>query len=446
MYNNLILNTDSYKLSHYRMYPEETETIYSYFEAREGAKYNEIVFFGLQYILQHHLAGMRVAPRDIDEAEKIVDAHMGPGVFNREGWEIILNEYDGFLPVKIQAVPEGTVCKPGDVLFTIENYGGKRLAWLTSYLETLLVQVWYPMTVASLSYNTKQRIKKILVETTGSDNGLEFMLHDFGCRGATTLESAAIGGTAHLVNFVGTDTVPALMFAKSYYGADTASLGFSVAAAEHSVMTSWGRTGEAEMFARLMDQYPTGILALPIDSYDYIHFIAEIVPTFREKILNRNGKIVFRPDSLSKFHNTPEEEVRWILESLYETFGGIVNDKGYKVLDPNIGVLWGDGIDPDGIIRILEMAADAGYAASNLVFGMGGGLLQKVNRDTLRCAFKCSAQLRNGDWIPVSKEPLDSSKTSKKGTFNHLQLPVVFDTGKLITPISFEEVRANSNK
>lgn len=441
MTSNIILKTDSYKLTQYPMYPEGTEKVHSYFEARQGAEFDEVVFFGLQAIIMQHLTGRRV--ENIGGAEHIVNQHLGPGVFNRAGWDHIVKEFDGKIPVVIRAVPEGSVNALGDVLMTVENHGGEELAWLTSYLETLLVQVWYPMTVASLSRSIKKTMVKYLRITTGTSEGVEFMLHDFGCRGATSMESAAIGGAAHLVNFSGTDTVPALWLAKDLYGAEGVA-GFSVPAAEHSVMTSLDVGGEMQMVGRLLKAYPTGILAAPIDSYNYINFPRRVARAYGDEIVHRDGKFVFRPDSCSDIHQTPEDEMVWLLNELWDLFGGTVNDYGFKVLDPHIGTLWGDGIDAVGIEKILAAAYDEGFAASNVVFGMGGGLLQKVNRDTLRCAFKCSAQKRNGEWHDVQKRPLDTTKASKTGRFKELDLPVVFDTGELITYYNFEQVRENA--
>lgn len=445
MTSNLIAQTDSYKPTQWRMYPEGTESVYSYFEARVGAEFDETVQFGVQYKLLKHLTGdHRVSPADVREAKKIFDVHLGPGVFNLDGWNKIIAN-GGRIPVRIWAQPEGTVHKPGTVLMIVENYGGGDWYWLTDYLETLLVQTWYPITVATKSRAIKKDIAEYMLKTTGSTDGIDFMLHDFGCRGATGMEAAGIGGMAHLVNFKGTDTVPALFDAVSYYNADINTLGFSVCAAQHSIMTALGQGGEAEVVGYLLDRHPTGILAAPIDSYDYINYVEKIGGEIhRDRILSRDGKFVFRPDSTSPTHPTPEEEMVWLMDTLWDRFGGGTNELGYKDLDPHVGVLWGDGLDRDGINKIMEATTDAGYAVTNYLFGMGGALLQKVNRDTQRMAFKCSAQLRNGEWVDIQKNPLDRSKASKTGRFDNLNLPLVFDDGKLMKKYNFEEVRSNA--
>lgn len=445
---NIQLLTDSYKLGHHKMYLPGTENVYSYLEARAGAEYDETVFFGLQALVLRYLQGsMRVEPWYSADAKEICDAHMGPGLYNYEGWDYIWKTFKGKLPLEIWAVPEGSVHAPGTVLMTVVNTGGEKTAFLTSYLETLLEQVWYPTTVATRSRSVKKLLAEYLMLTTGSTEGIDFGLHDFGCRGATGMDAAAIGGLGHLINFKGTDTVPALWTGRDMYSADLTSLGFSVAAAEHSIMTQLGREGESKVVAHLLEQFPTGILAAPIDSYDYFRYVVQIAGIdHKETIMNRDGKFVFRPDSVSPTHPTPEEEMVWLAKTLYTTFGGSLNELGYKVLDPHVGMLWGDGITEDGILKILDALTQNGFATSNVVFGMGGGLLQKLNRDTQRFAYKSSAQYRNGEWFDIKKEPLDVSKTSKTGRFDPEEygLELVFKEGDLVRYQNFDDVRKNA--
>jgi nicotinamide phosphoribosyltransferase len=430
------------------MYLPGTENVYSYLEARAGAEYDETVFFGLQGILMRYMQGAGVVdPWYIADAKDICDAHMGPGIYNEEGWYHIWRTFGGKLPVEIWAVPEGSVHKPGSVLMTVVNQGGEKTAFLTSYLETLLEQVWYPTTVATRSRSVKKLLADYLLITTGSVDGIDFGLHDFGCRGATGMDAAAIGGLGHLVSFKGTDTVPALWQGKEIYKADLSNLGFSVAAAEHSIMTQLGREGEADVVAHLLKEFPSGILAAPIDSYDYVNYVTNIAgKQHKETIMNRDGKFVFRPDSVSPQHPTPESEMVWLANTLYEIFGGTVNEYGYKVLDPHVGMLWGDGITEEGIKKILDALLENEFATSNVVFGMGGGLLQKLNRDTQRFAYKASAQYRNGEWVDIKKEPLDRSKASKAGRFDPEEygLELVFDGGQLVRWQNFDDVRENA--
>ena len=462
MNKNICLTTDSYKLNHWNQYPAGTEKVYSYFECRKGAKFAETPFFGLQYIIKNHLEGVVVTREKIENAAKLCKAHFGSEkYFNREGWEYILNSYGGKLPVVIKAVEEGTVVPINNVLMTIENTDNKCF-WLTNYLETVLSQVWYSTTVAALSREVKVNIKEYFDLT--SDGGLlNFGLHDFGFRGASSWESAGIGGAAHLINFLGTDTVVAMEVAVNYYNANLDNLAFSVAATEHSVMTALGKNGEEQVVENLLNEYPTGILSVVSDSYDIYNFVSNIVGTkFKDRILARDGVFVVRPDSITPTHPTPEEEMVWIMENLWANIGGTINSKGYKVINPKVRVLWGDGIDIDGIKKILYAVTKAGFATENIAcFGMGGGLLQKVNRDTQRCAFKCSAQYRDGQWYDIQKNPKDASKASKKGKLKLTKingkfetvgendpgedyLKVVFTNGVLVKEIDFDTVRKNA--
>ena len=461
MNKNICLTTDSYKLNHWNQYPAGTEKVYSYFECRKGAKFAETPFFGLQYIIKNHLEGVVVTREKIENAAKLCKAHFGSEkYFNREGWEYILNSHGGKLPIVIKAVEEGTVVPINNVLMTIENTDNKCF-WLTNFLETILSQVWYPITVASLSREVKINIKEYLDLT--SDGGLlNFGLQDFGFRGASSWESAGIGGAAHLINFLGTDTVVAMEVAVNYYNANLDNLAFSVPATEHSVMTALGKDGEEQVVENLLNEYPTGILSVVSDSYDIYNFVSNIVGTkFKDRILARDGVFVVRPDSITPTHPTPEAEMVWIMDTLWNHFGGTLNKKGYKVINPCVRVLWGDGIDIDGIKKILYAITMVGFATENIAcFGMGGGLLQKVNRDTQRCAFKCSAQYRNGQWYDIQKNPKDVSKASKKGKLKLIKiygefetvgendpgedyLKVVFENGVLVKEIDFDTVRKN---
>ena len=463
MKNNIVTLTDSYKITHHDMYPEGTETVYSYFEARNGAQFPYTVFFGLQYLIKEYLEGEVVTTEMIDRAEKFAAIHFGnANLFKRERWDYIVREHGGRLPVCISAVAEGTVVPNSNVLMTIENTDPK-CWWLTNHLETLLCHVWSSSTVATLSFYTKEMIKKYLEKTCDQGAnfpGLGFMLHDFGMRGVSSMESAGIEGAGHLVNFMGTDTVIAMEYAAEFYNASLEGLAYSVPATEHSIMTSLGKEGEEEVIENLLNKYPEGILSVVSDSFNIYNCVENIYgKKFKDKILARNGKFVVRPDS-----GDPVSVVLELLRMLYDSFGGTVNKKGYKVLNPKIGLLWGDGLDYMKIEEILVAMEVRGWSAENIVFGMGGGLLQKINRDTQRFAFKSSAQMRNGVWYDVYKEPTDTSKKSKRGRlklfkWGHLNyettnyagngrdmLDKVFENGKITKEISFDEVRKNSLK
>lgn len=462
MDTNICLTTDSYKLNHWNQYVEGTEYNHAYWECRKGGVFPETVLFGLQYILKKHLVGKVVTEQGIQEAKALCAFHFGKeGMFNEAGWRYILEKHDGRLPVRIRAVPEGTVVPINNALITVVNTD-PNCGWLTNFLETILSQVWYPTTVATLSREVKKLIKAGL-EKSSEEFNANFGLQDFGFRGATTYEAAEIGGLAHLVNFQGTDTVPAIWAGIKYYKADPSDLGFSVAATEHSIMTALGKDGEETIVSNLLDKYPEGILSVVADSYDVKNFVNYIVgQKFKERILARKGVFVVRPDSITPDLPTPEEEMVWIMNSLWSNYGGKTNVKGYKVINPAVRVLWGDGIDIVGISKIIDAIIDAGFSTENIAcFGMGGGLLQKVNRDTQRCAFKSSAQFRDGKWHDVFKDPADKSKASKKGLIKLVKLDGVYTTvpidhyerdemetvfynGELTKEYTFDVVRRNA--
>lgn len=461
MIDNIILATDSYKLNHWNQYPKGTETVYSYFESRPGAKWPYTIFFGLQYLLKRYLEGQVVTEEKIEEAKELAAVHFGSdGLFNEEGWRYILEECGGVLPLKIKAVPEGTVVPQSNVMMTVENTDPKCF-WLTNAVESLLVHAWYPSTVATLSAATLSTIEAYLDLTAESKDGLPFMLHDFGYRGASSHESAAIGGAAHLINSRGTDTLPAMLLARDYYNAQYEDLAFSVPATEHSVMTARGPGGEIDTVDQLIEEYPNGILSVVADSYNTREFVDTLGTRFKDRILARGGKLVIRPDS-----GDPVAITVMVTKKLWDAFGGTINDKGFMVLDPHVGVLWGDGIDSPGINQILKGTTSVGFSAENYVFGMGGGLLQKVNRDTQSFAFKCSAQKRNGQWHDVYKDT--KGKESKRGRLELVRdhgilttiqepkewrgwadcgvLQTVFLDGILESPIDFAHVRENARK
>jgi len=416
-FNNIIMLTDSYKVTHHLQYPPGTSKVYSYFESR-GGQWNETVFFGLQYFLKRYLEGPVVTKAKIDEAEEYFKIHFSHPVwgyqenlFNRKSWEYILEKHGGKLPVEIKALPEGTVCPTRNCLLTIENTDDQ-CCWLPNYLETLLVQVWYPITVATQSRAQKKIIKKYLELTGCADDPtpIGFRLHDFGFRGVSSCESAAIGGCAHLVNFLGTDTMAALMCAKKYY--HEVAAGFSIPASEHSTMTSWTKEGECDAMKNMLTQYPQGLVACVSDSFDIFNACKNYWgKECKSMIDGRDGKLVVRPDS-----GELPGIVTDVLDALGENFTPTKTSTGHKMLPPNIGVIQGDGINYETLEQILQHMADKGWAAANLAFGSGGALLQKLNRDTQKCAFKCSYAIVNGEGVDVQKDPVtDPGKKSKKG-------------------------------
>lgn len=405
--DNLLLNTDSYKASHWLQYPPGTDATFFYVESRGGV-YDRTVFFGLQAILKQYLS-RRVTDADIDQARDLFAAHGEP--FNEAGWRDIVQRHEGRLPLRIRAVPEGTVVPTHQALVTIESTD-PRVFWVPSYLETQLLRLWYPVTVATVSWHARQTIRQFLERTSDDPDGqLPFKLHDFGARGVSSTESAAIGGLSHLVNFLGTDTVSGLLAAREWYHEPLA--GFSIPAAEHSTITAWGREREVDAYRNMLRQFarPGAIVAVVSDSYDIFRAVSEHWGrALREEVIASGATVVIRPDS-----GDPVEVVHQCLVRLDDAFGHSVNGKGYKVLN-HVRLIQGDGVNPTSIRAILERITSAGYATDNLAFGMGGALLQRLDRDTQKFALKCSAARVDGRWIDVYKDPVtDKGKASKRG-------------------------------
>lgn len=425
---NFLLNTDSYKTSHWVQYPPQTEYISSYIEPRGGI-FPETVFFGLQAFIKEYLS-TPVSQADVDEAEVMLAAHGVP--FNRAGWQYIVDQHKGYLPLQIDAVAEGSVIENKNVLVQVVNTD-PQCYWLVSYLETALLRaVWYPSTVASLSYACKKIIRSGLEKSADSLAGLPFKLHDFGSRGASSLETAALGGLAHIVNFAGTDTLSSLVAASRWYGMTRADqiAAFSIPAAEHSTITSWGRDGEVDAYRNMLKQFggPGKIVAVVSDSYDLWQAIDKLWgDVLKQDVQNAGGTLVIRPDS-----GDPVKVVREALIRLSERFGYSMNQKGYKVLPDCVRLIQGDGINPVSLQHILDAIMQAGFSADNLAFGMGGGLLQQVDRDTLGWAMKASAAQVAGEWRDVYKDPITSkAKRSKRGRLALVKTADGFETIRL---------------
>lgn len=451
---NVILDTDSYKCSMFKQYPLGTQYIYSYIESRGGI-YDQTVMFGLQAFIKQYLT-KPITQQDIDYAEELITAHGEP--FNREGWQYILDKHNGYLPLQIRAAKEGSVIPVRNVLATIVNTDPKCF-WLTTWVETSLLRaIWYPTTVCTQSWSIKQLIKKYL-EETGDIETINFRLHDFGARGCSSFETAGLGAAAHLVNFYGTDTITGLVYTRKYYNSNMS--GFSVPAAEHSTITSWGKEHEVEAYRNMLTQFakPGSIVAVVSDSYDIFNACESLWGTeLKQQVIDSGATLVIRPDS-----GDPATVVLKCVKILSEKFGFTVNSKGFKVLN-NVRVLQGDGINYDSIESILQHITNDGFSADNVSFGMGGALLQKVDRDTNKWAMKCSAAYINNEWVDVFKDPItDTGKSSKKGRvtlyknengyfsgligdYENDELYTVFENGKLIQEWSFDEIRENSNK
>lgn len=455
MNSNLILDTDSYKASHYLQYPPKTTGMYSYLESR-GGRYGSTVFFGLQYLLKQYLSTPFTA-NDVKEAADFFKAHGEP--FNEAGWNHILNKHGGNLPLLIKAVPEGTVVPTHNVLMTVESTDPECF-WLVSWVETLLCRLWYPTTVATQSWYIKQKILEYLNDT--SDHPLDeigFKLHDFGSRGVSSRESAGIGGAAHLVNFMGSDTIEGVRLANLHYKSKMSA--FSIPAAEHSTITMWGRENELDAYRNMITQFakPGALVACVSDSYDLFNVVENVWgDALREDVEKSGATLVIRPDS-----GNPTKVVLEMLQILERKVGMKKNMKGYKVLPKYYRIIQGDGVDETSISEILLAMKLNGYSASNIAFGMGGALLQRLDRDTQKFAYKCSEAIVDGKPVKVFKDPVtDKGKKSKAGRLSlikqngkfvtlegersdSLLLPV-FKNGNILREITLDEVRANSMK
>jgi nicotinamide phosphoribosyltransferase len=427
---NLILDTDSYKASHWLQYPPGTDFMYSYFESR-GGQYAQTVFFGLQYYLKAYLS-RRITIDDVVEADKFFRMHGLP--FNKEGWEYIAKNLGGRLPVLVKAVPEGLSVPIGNALFTVESTDPK-VYWVVNWLETILMRMWYPITVATRSNYIKKSLREFVSKSSDNSNILEFMLHDFGSRGVSSSETAGIGGMSHLVNFQGSDTVMGVNFANEYYNSEMA--GFSIPAAEHSTITSWGRDSEELAYKNMLNQFAKkgSTLAVVSDSYDLFNALENIWgESLKQQLTDSGATVVIRPDS-----GDPLKIINQTFDILENKFGFTLNSKGFKVLN-NVRVIQGDGVNEKSIQEITNSLENKGFAADNISFGMGGALLQSLNRDTNKFAFKCSCVRVNGKFIDIHKEPLtDPNKKSKSG-----MLVLIKNKGEYQTvPINELELRTN---
>jgi nicotinamide phosphoribosyltransferase len=453
--SNILLDTDSYKYSHPKQFPEGTEYAFAYIEPRRAdGEIDEVLFFGLQAELMK-LEGQVVTQAMLDEAAPFIEAH-GLSLYV-EMFQHIIDAHGGRLPVQVDALAEGTIAPVSIPQVRIVNTDPKCWA-LPGFLETRLLRaVWYPSTVATISNFVVRQIRDRLIQTDGSDEGLAFKLHDFGARGATSAESAALGGAAHLVNSMGTDTVGGLVLARNAYGAEMA--GFSIPATEHSTVTSFGVDGELDFMRRFLSDNPQGIIACVSDSYDLMRAVRDYWGSeLRDAVMAREGVLVVRPDSGDPLQIVPE-----VIEALMEKFGFSETVNGYRSLPAQVRVIQGDGVNKVSIVQIMEKMIERGLAIGNIAFGMGAGLLQKLDRDTFSYSMKTSAICVDGVWRDVFKDPVTAlgSKTSKKGRLGvmktdsgrfvvrpqgniptgHDSLRPVFLNGELVERQSFDAIR-----
>jgi nicotinamide phosphoribosyltransferase len=431
MRKNIIIDTDAYKLTHWKQYVKGLTKLYSYCEPRTGGRFPTVSYIGLQMLVQDHFLD-RVTSEMIDEAEE--ESYLTFGTdkyFNRAAWEKVKNL--GYLPMTIRTLPEGMEVPVSNSLFTLESDANHPwFATVLNSLETVIMPLWYPTTISTNSLYILKELKP-LVELTGTVELLPFMVNDFGLRGATGLESGGRAGVGHLLHFMGSDNMTSSRFIKDYYGFKGRAK--SVWATEHSVATSYGPgRGEFDYVNAQLDRAPDdAILSLVIDSYDSINFVKNVIGSheIKTRIINRSGRVVLRPDS-----GIPKVMVLTILNLLEEIFGSSMNNKGYKVLNHNVGVIQGDGMNRETIIDLYKHIISFGWSTDNLVVGSGGGLLQEgFTRDTERFAIKASYGELNGAPFNIQKDPkTDPSKKSKTGELKVISIDDSYKTVKKEEP------------
>jgi nicotinamide phosphoribosyltransferase len=392
----------------------------SYIEARGRGN---LLFFGLQMYIQDYLL-TPITQDNINKAVIFYEAHGVP--FDREMWQYILDTYQGYIPVRIEAPKEGQIIPNGNAVVVISCNDPKCFS-AASWLETSLLRgVWYPSSVATYSYDCKQIIKKYMDLTSDTPENMAFKLHDFGARGVSSGESAEIGGTAHLVNFMGSDTDEAVNRANEAYGCASGMAGYSIPATEHSTITSWGKENESAAYKHFLDTYlkKGKMCACVSDSYDIMNACDIWGTDHKDQIMNSGGTLVVRPDS-----GEPPITVLNVVRKLESYFGSTKNSKGFSVLPDCIRVIQGDGINKASIDEILSLLMFHGYSADNVNFGMGGQLLQIINRDSFSFAMKCCAIKINGLWEDVYK--IAPGKNSKKGRLTLVKINGEFKTVRI---------------
>lgn len=463
---NPIFLKDFYKVSHHNMYPKGTNLIFSNFTPRKSRMpgINHSVFFGLRYFIMKYLGKFEYSLDShntswiIDEYEKTIKATLGAtdSTHIKKLWEL------GYLPIAIYALPEGSVVPNGVPALVIYNTHPD-FYWLTGMLETLLsCTLWGACTSATIAREYRLLLDKFAADTSDQPEFVDYQAHDFSMRGMFGVEAACISGMAHLQYFKGTDTIPALLCNQEYY--DKPLHIASVPATEHSVMSAGGKENELETYERLLEIYPTGILSIVSDTWDLWRVVSEYLPKLKDRILQRDGRLVIRPDSgdpveilcgLPAHDKGVSGELKQcyrqmgLIDALWDIFGGTINSKGFKQLDPHIGAIYGDSITLDRARAICERLRVKGFASTNIVFGIGSFTYQYNTRDTLGWAMKATYIEVDGVGRAITKDPItdDGTKKSHSGLLRVVRMPT-FDDDILIVQenCTWEEFYAQVNE
>lgn len=427
---NPMLMIDGYKLDHRRQYEPGTTRVYSNWTPRSSRVMGQdkVVFFGLQYFLDHYLHTLMQREfflRDWEEVrteyQTFVDGYLGPNSIGTDHiealWEL------GYVPLEFRALPEGTLCPLRCPAVTVENTHPD-FAWLTNYIETLMSAIlWMPCTSATSAYRLRRLLNLAARATGGDPSFVPWQGHDFSMRGMPGLEAATLSGMGHLLSFTGTDTIPAIIAAKQYYGSDD-SVGMSVPATEHSVMSCGGQHDEMATYSRLLALYPKGIVSIVSDTWDLWAVLTRILPALKDRIMARDGKLVIRPDSgdpvkiICGDPKAPEDSParKGVIELLWDTFGGTVTSTGHRQLDPHIGCIYGDAITFERAYDITIGLSRKNFASTNMVFGVGSFTYQHVTRDTYGFAMKATWAEVNGEGRDLFKKPVTDNGIKNSAT------------------------------
>lgn len=454
---NIIFNTDSYKTSHFMFLEDNTTNIYSYVEARIGAKYDNLTITGIQAFNKRYMM-KPITAFMIDQAEWLLTAHGEP--FNRAGWEYVLNQHNGYMPVVINSAEEGTTIPVGCPYITVDNTDKHELAaWCGPYIESKIMRTWAPIAVATQSNSVRKLILEFL-EKTGTPELIDYKLVDFGSRGVSSKETAEILGAAHLTSFRSTDNLLGIAHAMTYYNSKEV-VGESIPASEHSVTCARGEDGELQFCLDVVERFlgPGKMVSVVADTYDLERHLDMLGTKVKPYLLTKGGTWVVRPDS-----GDPVIQVMNTIRKLDHYFDHMINSKGYKVLHDSVRIIQGDGVDYATIRRILIALETAGYSTDNITFGSGGWLLQSLNRDTNRTAMKASYVEVDDRKLEIRKiVKTDPTKASKAGRVTTVlrdskkicvkmddMLPTDIDLlkptyrdGKILNEIDFATVRAN---